>query len=144
MIATSKPDDEQRLRGYGAAETLDYVNADVAATVRERYPKGVKGLIDTVNQPDGLNAMAELVREGGAVATPATQPDADELAKRSISTTLVMASPEPAQLARVAAHVDAGDLLVPIQSVHPLEQALDAFAQKARGTHGKLAISIVG
>jgi NADPH:quinone reductase-like Zn-dependent oxidoreductase len=144
VIATGKPDDEQRLRAYGAAETIHYTGADVAATVRERYPEGIKGLIDTVSQPDGLKAMAELVRDGGAVATTATQPDTDELAKRNVTGTLVTASPAPAQLARVAEHVDAGDLRVPIQSVHQLDQALDAFAQKAQGTHGKLAISIVG
>jgi NADPH:quinone reductase-like Zn-dependent oxidoreductase len=144
VIATSKPEDEQRLRGFGAAETIDYTSGDLAATVRERHPEGVMGLVDTVNQPDGLNAMAELVRDGGVVATPATQPDAEELAKRNLTATLVMASPEPGQLSRIAEHVDAGDLQVPIQSVHPLDQALDAFAQKARGTHGKLAISIVG
>jgi NADPH:quinone reductase-like Zn-dependent oxidoreductase len=144
VIATGNPDDEQRLRAYGAAETIDYTGGDVAAAVRERYPKGIKGLIYTVSQPDGLNALTELVSDGGAVVTTATQPDTDELAKRNITGTLVMATPTPAQLARVAEHVDAGDLQVPIQSVHPLDQALDAFAEKARGTHGKLAISIVG
>lgn len=143
VIATSRPEDEERLRGYGAADTIDYKSADLAATVRERYPDGVTGLIDTVNQPDGLNAMAELVADGGRVATPAAQPDTDELAKRNVTATLVMASPEPDRLNRLAEQVDAGKLKVPIQSVHPLDKALDAFEEKAQGAHGKLALAIV-
>jgi NADPH:quinone reductase len=143
VIATSRPEDEERLRSYGAADTIDYENTDLAATVRERYPDGVRGLIDTVNQPDGLKALAEVVADGGRIATPATQPETDEFAKRDIDTTMVMAVPEPERLTRVAEQVDAGKLKVPIQSVHPLEGALDAFQDKARGTHGKLALAIV-
>ena len=142
VIATSGPEDEERLRGYGASDTIDYKNTDLAAAVRERYPDGVGALIDTVNQPDGLDAMAELVAEGGRVATPLAQFDPDELAKRNIAGAFVMASPTPEQLARVAEQVDAGNLNVPIQSVHPLDRALDTFEEKAQGTHGKLAIEI--
>lgn len=144
VIATSKPEDEERLRGYGAGDTIDYKNTDLAAAVHARYPDGVKGLIDTVNQPDGLKILAELVADGGRIATPAAQPEPDEFAGRSITTTMVMAMPEPERLARVAEQVDAGNLKVPIQSVHPLDLALDAFQDKAQqGTHGKLAIAIV-
>ncbi len=142
VIATSRPEDEERLRGYGVADTIDYKNTDLAAAVRKRYPDGVNALIDTVNQPDGLDAMAELVADGGRVATPLAQFDPDELAKRNIAGTFVMASPTPEQLARVAEQVDAGNLNVPIQSVHPLDRALDTFEEKAKGTHGKLAIEI--
>jgi NADPH:quinone reductase-like Zn-dependent oxidoreductase len=143
VIATSKPEDEERLRRYGAAERIDYKSTDLAATVRERYPAGVKGLIDTVNQPDGLKTLAELVADGGHIATPAAQLETGEFAGRDITTTMVMAVPEPDRLARVAEQVDAGNLKVPIQSIHPLERALDAFQEKAQGTHGKLALAIV-
>jgi NADPH:quinone reductase-like Zn-dependent oxidoreductase len=143
VIATSRPEDEERLRSYGAADTIDYKSTDLVATVRERYPDGVKGLIDTVNQPDGLKTLAELVADGGRIATPAAQPETDEFAKRNIDTTMVMAMPEPDRLARVAEQVDAGNLKVPIQSVHPLDRALDAFQEKAQGTYGKLALAIV-
>jgi len=93
VIATSRPEDEERLRGYGASDTIDYKNTDVAATIRERYPDGVTGLIDSVNQPDGLNAMAQVVADGGRVASPLAQPDPDELAKRNVTTAFVIASP---------------------------------------------------
>jgi NADPH:quinone reductase-like Zn-dependent oxidoreductase len=144
VIATSRPEDEERLRGYGASDTIDYKNTDVAATIRERYPDGVTGLIDSVNQPDGLNAMAQVVADGGRVASPLAQPDPDELAKRNVTTAFVIASPAPDRLTGVAEQVDAGNLRVPIQSVHPLDGTLDAFEEKAQqGTHGKLALAIV-
>jgi NADPH:quinone reductase len=144
VIATSRAEDEERLRGYGAADTIDYKKTDVAATVRDRYPDGVKGLIDTVNQTEGLNAMAELVADGGHVASPLAQLDPDELVKRNVTATFVMASPAPDRLTAVAEQVDAGNLKVPIQSVHPLDGTLDAFEEKAQqGTHGKLALAIV-
>jgi len=144
VIATSRPEDEERLRGYGASDTIDYKNTDVAATIRERYPDGVTGLIDSVNQPDGLTAMAQVVADGGRVASPLAQPDPDELAKRNVTTAFVIASPAPDRLTGVAEQVDAGNLRVPIQSVHPLDGTLDAFEEKAQqGTHGKLALAIV-
>jgi NADPH:quinone reductase len=129
VIATSKPEDDQRLRAFGAAETIDYTSTDLVAAVRERHPDGIDGLIDTVNQADGLTALAGLVRDGGAVVSPLAQADTDVLASRGVTTTLVIASPDPADLARVAEHADAR----PAPGPHPVRPPARNGARRVRG-----------
>ncbi len=62
VIATAKPDDEQRLRDLGAAETIDYTREDIAAAVGAHHREGVSALIDFVNQADRFAPLADLVR----------------------------------------------------------------------------------
>jgi NADPH2:quinone reductase len=143
VIATTRPGDEARLRELGAAETVDYTQEDVVAAVRERYPDGIEGLIDTVDFADGVAAVAELVAPGGRAASTLGAADEEALAARSVTATNVMASPDPALLTRLADHVDAGRLEVSIDRTFPLEAALDGVAAFGRGKRGKLALSLV-
>ncbi|MGH3034601.1 MAG: NADP-dependent oxidoreductase [Gaiellaceae bacterium] len=142
VIATTRPDDEARLRELGAAETIDFTRHDVAA-VRERYPDGVQGLIDLVNFADGFAAVAELVAPGGHAASTLGAANVEELSARNITAANIMTSPDPALLARLAQHADAGRLRVTIDSTFPLEEALDGLTAFGRGKRGKLAVSVV-
>lgn len=143
VIATARPGDEARLRELGAAETIDFTQEDVVAAVRERYPDGIEGLIDTVDFADAFAAVAELVAPGGRAASTLGAADEEALAARSVTTTNVMASPDPALLTRLADHVDAGRLKVSIDRTFALEAALDGVAAFGRGKRGKLALSLV-
>ena len=69
VLAPGLPEDQDYLRGLGAAEVLDR-NADIVAAVRERYPDGVDALLDLVSSdPEALNAYAAVVRDGGRIAS---------------------------------------------------------------------------
>jgi NADPH:quinone reductase-like Zn-dependent oxidoreductase len=143
VIGTTTAEDEPRLRDLGAAETIDFRQQDVVSVVRERYPDGVEGLIDVVKRSDGFAANAELVRSGGRAASTVGAADVEALAERGVTATNVVASPEPAVLARLAEIADAGGLTVTIQDEYRLEAAEDALRAFAEsGTRGKVALAV--
>jgi NADPH2:quinone reductase len=142
VLATAKPGDEDRVRELGASDTIDYTSRDVAEVVRARHPDGVQGLIDVVSFADAFATMAALVGPGGRAATPLGAADVDTLAARDVTATNVMATPDPALLARLAEHADRGDVVIGIDRVYPLEQAPEALDQFGRGKHGKLGIAV--
>jgi NADPH:quinone reductase-like Zn-dependent oxidoreductase len=143
VVATAKPGDEQRLRDLGAAETIDYTNQDLVALVRERYPDGVRSLIDLVDHADGFAPVAALVQAGGRVASPLHAANVDELAGQQITGANVMASdPGPGGLARLAELAAAGELRVTIDAIRTLEELPDAVGEFPRGKRGKVAVSV--
>jgi NADPH2:quinone reductase len=142
VIATAKPDDEQRLRTLGAAETIDYTQQNTAAAVREHHPAGVDALIDSVNEADGFASLADLVREGGRAASSLGAADEDGLAGRNIIATNVMASADPGVMERLAALVAGGELEPAIDAVLPFDETPAAIQKFAAGKRGKIVISI--
>lgn len=136
VIAAGLPEDEDYLRGLGVTEFVDR-NADVAATVRDRYPDGIDALLDLVSAaPEALNAYAALIRNGGRVASSVGA--AGEGPGRSN----LVAIPSPENLDRLAALLDA-TLSVPIQATYPLSRADEAIeALTTQHTQGKLSITM--
>jgi NADPH:quinone reductase-like Zn-dependent oxidoreductase len=144
VIATTTPDDEERLSGLGAAETIDFTSEDVVASVRERYPDGVDALLDFATPGEEFSPVSDLVRSGGRVATTTGAGDAEALATREIETTSVWATAEPETLSRLAAYVDRGELTVTFEDVFSLDRAGDGLDAFKRGTHGKIGIAVAG
>ena len=142
VIATVKPDDEQRLRELGAAETIDYTQQNIAATVRERHPDGVDALIDLVNQADGFASLADLVRDGGRAASSLGGADEDALASRHITATNVMASADASVMARLAELITGGEVKPAIDTVVTLDETPAAIEQFTSGKRGKIIISL--
>jgi NADPH2:quinone reductase len=143
VIATARPEDEDYVRGLGAAETIDYTREDVGSAVRERYPEGIEGLADFANYADGFTPLAELVAPGGRAASALGAADSEELAARDVRATNVASTPDPALLSRLGELADSGELRVPVQRTFSLEEAtegLDAFQREHK--HGKFAISV--
>jgi NADPH:quinone reductase-like Zn-dependent oxidoreductase len=63
-------DDAERMRGYGAKETIDRRAVALPAAVRQTHPDGVDVLIDLVDaDAAGFAALASLVRPGRAMST---------------------------------------------------------------------------
>jgi NADPH:quinone reductase-like Zn-dependent oxidoreductase len=137
-----KPDDEQRLRELGAAETIDYTQENLAAAVREHHPDGVNALIDLVNQADGFARLLDLVRDGGRAASSLGAADGDGLAGRNISTTNVMASADASVMARLAELVAGGEVKPAVDAVLPLAETPAAIEQFKAGKRGKIVISL--
>src|ERR1700751_3825118 len=66
VIANARADDAERMRGYGAKETIDRRAVALPAAVRQAHPDGVDVLIDLVDaDAAGFAALASLVRPGG-------------------------------------------------------------------------------
>ena len=141
VIATAKPDDEQRVRQLGAAETIDYIHEDIATTVHERHPDGVDALIDVVNQADAFAPLADLVQNGGRVASALGAAQEAELAERSISATNVMASADAKAMARLAEVIAGGQIKPAIDAVLPFDEIPAAIEQFTAGKRGKIVIA---
>jgi len=147
VIATARPEDEERLRALGVAETVDYTASDVAAAVRERHPEGVHALIHCGNYSPSwsdtlVDLAAKVVREGGRVVSMLSSVRLDELEARHITGTNVMTARQPGGVARVAELAEAGKLTVPVDSVRPLTEAAAALEQFTQGKRGKIVITV--
>jgi NADPH:quinone reductase len=135
VIAPALAEDEEYLRGLGVTERIDR-EGDVAAAVRERHPEGVDALLDLVSYaPDGFDAHAAALKDGGRGATPLGA------AGDGPGRTNVMAANTTENLERLAGLLEDG-LQVPIQRSFDLAEAGDGL--QALGTHnqGKLALRI--
>jgi NADPH:quinone reductase-like Zn-dependent oxidoreductase len=142
ILATARPDEEAFIRELGAAEAIDYSTGSVADAVRSRYPAGVAGLIDLVDQKDALTELAGVVREGGHVATLLGAADVDQLATRGIIGHNVNAAPSADKLRLLGELAASGALRVPIQGVYSIDQAGDALQSFQQGTRGKLVLRV--
>lgn len=139
VIATGLPEDEAWLRELGASEFVDYIG-DVVAAVRERHPEGVDALIDLVNRDgEALAKVAELVKDGGRVATTMGSADVEGLAGRDVAATNVFAQADPAQFARLLEVAGEGSLTVPVTrtfSLGDLHEGLELLGTgQARGKY---------
>jgi NADPH:quinone reductase-like Zn-dependent oxidoreductase len=143
VIATAKPGHEQRLRSLGAAQTIDYTSEDVAAVVREQFPDGIAALIDLPNGKDEVARLAELVRDGGRVASACWGADVDALAARGVMATNVAANRcDPNVLLVVATLVEAGQLEVAYDELRALSEVPAAVKEIAGGVSRKTVIAV--
>jgi NADPH:quinone reductase len=142
VIASAKPEEDAFIRGFGAAETIDWTKSGLGDTVRTLAPDGLTGLIDVVSRGEAFMALAALVRDGGRASTTLGAADVAALAERGIRATNVMGTPTPEKLAALAGQVAAGTLQVPVQETFPLADASAAIASFAAGTRGKLVLTI--
>jgi NADPH:quinone reductase-like Zn-dependent oxidoreductase len=134
VVAPAFPEDEEYLRGLGVTDLLPR-DADLAAAARERYPDGFDAVLDLVNY--GPGAPASLVKEGGRVASPTGA------AGEGPGRTMVIASPTPENLTRLADFLADGILRTPVQKTYELAQAPAALAALASShIQGKLAVRI--
>jgi len=141
VIATAQRGDEDAfVRDLGASDTIDYSVGEVAPTVRAKYPDGIAALIDTVNGGDAFAPMADLVRDGGRIATTLGAADVETLAQRNVRATNVMGAPTPEKMTSLADAVVAGSLRVGIQRTFPLDDVAEALEAFSGGTIGKLVV----
>jgi NADPH:quinone reductase-like Zn-dependent oxidoreductase len=136
VIATARPGVEAAfVTGLGAAWAVDH--SDLQAQVRAITPRGVEAALHLAG--DGP-AIAALLADGGRLAsTLHYMPDEPG---RGIKATVVMADPNPATLARLAAEAAEGRLRVPVARSYSLAEAPRAIADFTAGTVGKLAVTI--
>ena len=144
VIANVRGDDAERMRGYGAKETIDRRAVALPASVRRAHPDGVDVLIDLVDaDAAGFAALASLVRPGGTAVS--TNYVADEEALRTTGVTginfALQASSELFE--RVADAVAEGRIVAPPIARISLEEAPAALnPAQARPAGGKTVITL--
>jgi NADPH:quinone reductase len=144
VIANVHDDDAERMRAYGATETIDHTKVALHTAVRQAHPDGVDVLIDLVDaDAAGFAALASLVRPGGTAMS--TNYVADEAALRAngitgINFALPMSS---ALLERLARAVVDGRIVTPPITRISLEEVPAALnAAQARPVVGKTVITL--
>jgi NADPH:quinone reductase-like Zn-dependent oxidoreductase len=138
VIATAKPGEESDfVRDFGARHTVDYTN-DLASQVRSIRADGVHAAVHLAGEGTEL---ADLVAGGGRFAsTLGIGPD--QMGERNLRATAVVAMPTANVLDRLAAEVVAGRLRVSVQRRYMLEEVPQAMKDYAKGSLGKLAITV--
>ncbi|HUR01427.1 MAG TPA: NADP-dependent oxidoreductase [Nonomuraea sp.] len=126
VIATASPRSAAAVRRYGADEIVDYTTTPL--------PDGMDVVLNLAAiHPEQAAALADLGEAVVTIATPIESPRA----------TYFVARNDPAQLARLVALIDKGELVVEITESHPLT-GLDGVHRRAEAgqTHGKITINL--
>jgi NADPH:quinone reductase len=141
VIANVRSDAADRMRGYGAAETIDHTETPLADAVRRAHADGIDALIDLVNDAEGFAVLASLVRPGGTAVTTQYVADPEALAKAGVTAINFALQESPELLERVADAVANGSIAPPPITRIPLEQAPAALSP---GQHadGKTVITL--
>jgi NADPH:quinone reductase-like Zn-dependent oxidoreductase len=137
-IATANSADEvAQVTRAGAATTVDY-KGDVVAQVRATAPDGVDVVLHFAGAPA---ALAGLVKPGGHFVSTLIQ-SPDQVAADDISVVPVFANPTAETLDRLAKNEADKNTSVSIQRTYSLDEGPEALRHFARGTLGKLIISV--
>lgn len=140
VIAVTKGQHGDYVRGLGAADVVDYSTSDVAEQLRAKAPDGLDAIIDLFNDAQAAAALASLVKPGGRIVSPIARGIDQALADRPVSGHLVSAAPERAP--ELAELVTSGMLSVPVE-VLPLDAAAEALDRQAsKDVRGKLVLAI--
>lgn len=137
-IGTGSIGNRDFVLGLGADEYVDYTRQDVGEAVRAAADVA----FDTVGG-ETTASLLPAVREGGTLVTIAGDPHEDAARERDVRAELLVMSPRPEQLARIAGLVASGDVHVEIAATMPLAEAKRAHELSESGhVRGKLVLTI--
>jgi NADPH:quinone reductase-like Zn-dependent oxidoreductase len=142
VIGTASARNERYVRDLGAVGFVDYTAGDWVQSVRALYPDGADVVLTTLGGETKREAPAAL-RDGGRLVWISGDDQPGPSMERFISGAYSGGMPRRDTLEALAALVDAGRLRPSLQRVYPLENALDAQLEVARGhVRGKLVIAV--
>ena len=120
VIATASGEGLQTVRDYGADEVVDYQTQKF-----EDVAHDVDLVFDLIGGDTQERSFAVL-KPGGALISTVQEPDKAKAAEKSLKAERYMATPNGAQLAEIAALIDAGKVKVVVAKTFPLAEAADA------------------
>jgi NADPH:quinone reductase-like Zn-dependent oxidoreductase len=136
VIATASAKKSERVRGYGAAEVLDY-RGDWPTLVREITGGGASKAVNAARGQAATTLRA--VADGGCLATITGDPPPEE---RGVFVSDVYVRPNGRQLSTLAELLAHGTVGVEIASVRPLDQAAQALREVVAGADGAIVLSV--
>lgn len=127
VLAVASGEDGVALaRAVGADDAVDGKRGDLAAALRRFAPKGLDGVLATVNAK-GLDAAIAAIRQGGRVAYPnGVQPEPK--GRPGVEAVAYNGAPDRQSFDRLNALIEAGPFRVQIDQRFPLSQAVQAHA----------------
>ena len=142
VIANVRAPDAERMRAYGATETIDHTAAPLLDAVRQAHPNGIDALIDVVSDAAVFADLASLVKSGGQAVT--TRYVADETALGATGVTGINFALQPSSelFERVAEAVADGRIVAPpITRISLEEVPATLSAAQDRPASGKTVIT---
>ncbi len=137
VIGTGSGRNREFVLGLGADDYVDYTQQDVGQAV-----SGVDLVFDTVGG-ENPGALLPAVRDGGTIVEIAGAPPEEAARERGVRAELLVSSPNPEQLARIAELVAAGEVHVEIAEVLPLAEVRRAHEQSESGhSRGKIVLQV--
>ncbi|HYQ61993.1 NADP-dependent oxidoreductase [Actinophytocola sp.] len=138
VIATAGPGSGERVRAHGADEVIDHTTTEVTAAVTE--PVDVVLNLAPVD-PARLASFATLVRPGGVVVNTTVWMPAPADEERGVRGVDLFVRSDAAQLSRLVALVDSGELRVDVAQRVPLAELPAVHTRAAEGTlPGKVVV----
>lgn len=138
VIATAHTAQEVRaVRALGASETVDH-KGDIATQVLELAPGGVDVVLHLAGDP---LALKDVVAPGSRFVSPLLH-SPNQLAFDAVRVVPVHALPSSDTLNLLATRHSTGRTQLVIERAYPLDEADAAFAAFARGTLGKIVVTI--
>jgi NADPH2:quinone reductase len=135
VVATAGPANHDFVRGLGARHVVDYHRPRHAEELRDAAGGAVRHLLDLV----GPHAAAPLLPVLAADARLVGILQLGEGLPPGLSAEAIVARPDGAELAQLAARLEDGRLRATVQEVFPLERARDAHVLLETGhVRGKL------
>ncbi|HEY2140471.1 MAG TPA: NADP-dependent oxidoreductase [Solirubrobacteraceae bacterium] len=142
VIANVRAPDVERMRAYGATETIDHTTVSIIDTVRQAHPDGVDALVDVVSDAAAFASLASLVRKGGTAVTTRYVADQDALGATGITGVNFALQPSSELFERVAEAVAEGRIVAPPITRISLEEAPAVLSSpQTRPTSGKTVIT---
>lgn len=136
-IGTGSSRNRDFVLGLGAEEYVDYTQQDVAEAA-----SGVDLAFDTVGG-ETTESLLPTLGEGGILITIAGAPPEEAARERGLRAELLVMSPTPEQLARIADLVATDDLRVEIAEALPLTEIQRAHELSESGhTRGKIVLTV--
>ena len=121
VIAVARAGDADRMRTYGAAETVDHTTVAVSDAVQQTHPDGIDVLVDVASDADGFATLAALVRADGTALTTRYVADTEALASRGVAGVNFRLGISSELLERLADIVVGGSIVVPPITLIKLE-----------------------
>jgi NADPH2:quinone reductase len=129
VIANVRRDAAERLRAYGAAETVDHTAVSLPNAVGQAHPEGIDALVDLASDAEAFPSLAALVRAGGTAVTTKYVADIDTLAAAGVSGINFALQASPELFERVAESLVSGRIVAPPIIRISLEEAPAALTE---------------
>jgi NADPH2:quinone reductase len=141
VIATAGAGTAERIRGYGAAEVIDYTKEPIIDAVGRSHPDGVDLLVDLASEAPEFAALARLVRRGGTALTTVYVADTKALDATGVKGINFRVQMSTDALRRVADAVVSGVIVPPPITRIKLDDVPATMTQMARPVDGKTVIT---
>jgi NADPH:quinone reductase-like Zn-dependent oxidoreductase len=139
--ASAPADQAGRMKGYGAAETVDRAATPLPDAIARAHPDGIDVLIDLASDARQFTALAGHVRPGGTAITTRYVADREALAAARVTGINFQLPMTVPLLDRLAAAVVAGTIVAPPITRISLDEVPALLSKHGRG-EGKTVITM--